>query len=118
MEGGTYREKFFRVWNSLYRFYVAEPNVLIFFEQFINSPFNVDKYPNHFRGQLYNFFSDGIKTGLLKSLKPEIILVLVMGSINASAKLHVFGKVALTKSDLNRISETLWDGMAQKNISH
>lgn len=106
-----YKDKFFRVWNSLYQFYVHEPNVLIFFEQFVNSPFNVDKYPNHFRGELYDFLSEGIKQKVVRSLKPEILLVLLMGSINASAKLHLFGKVPLTKQDLNRITEILWDGI-------
>lgn len=106
-----YKDKFFRVWNSLYQFYVHEPNVLIFFEQFVNSPFNADKYPNHFRGELYDFLSEGIKQKVVRSLKPEILLVLLMGSINASAKLHLFGKVPLTKQDLNRITEILWDGI-------
>lgn len=110
--GGTYREKFFDIWLNLYKFYVREPNVLIFFEQFINSPFNADRYPNHYRGQLYDFFSEGIQRGLIKSLKPELILVLVMGSINATAKLHVFGKTPLTKTDLQRMAETLWDGIS------
>ena len=115
VKGSTYREKFFNVWLSLYKFYVNEPNVLIFFEQFINSPFNVDRYPAHYRGQLYNFFSDGIKQGLVKPLKPELLLVLVMGSINSTAKLHVFGKTPITRTDLQRIAETLWDGISNHN---
>lgn len=109
--GGSYREKFFNIWLSLYKFYVKEPNVLIFFEQFINSPFNADRYPSHCRGELYNFFSEGIRQGLLKSLRPEILLVLVMGSINSTAKLHLFGKTPLKKTDLQKIAETLWDGI-------
>jgi AcrR family transcriptional regulator len=111
-DDGSFRDKFFRIWNSLYLFYVQKPNVLIFFEQFVNSPFNVDKYPNHFRGQLYSFFTKGIKEGVIRAVKPEILLVLVMGSINSTAKLHLFGKVPLTKSDLHRIAEILWDGIA------
>ena len=110
-ENGSLKEKFFRVWTGLYKFYVKQPNVLIFFEQFVNSPFNVDKYPNHFRGQLYTFFSEGIKSGKLKPIKTEILLVMVMGSITATAKLHLFGKVPLTSTDQHRISEILWDGI-------
>ena len=112
----SYKDKFFRVWNSLYQFYVHEPNVLIFFEQFVNSPFIADKYPNHFRGELYDFLSDGIKQKVVRSLKPEILLVLLMGSINSSAKLHLFGKVPLTKQDLNRITEILWDGITSSSV--
>src|SRR5690554_3219969 len=36
----SYKDNFMRLWTSLFRFYVREPNVLIFFEQFVNSPFN------------------------------------------------------------------------------
>jgi AcrR family transcriptional regulator len=114
-ETTNYKEKFFTVWTNLYRFYIKQPNVLIFFEQFVNSPFNVSKYPDYFRGQLYNFFVDGIKNSLIKPVKPEILLVLVMGSINATAKLHLFGKVPLSKTDLNRIAGILWDGIATGN---
>lgn len=111
-EDVPYKEKFFAMWNNLYRFYVKQPNVLIFFEQFVNSPFNADKSPKAFRGKLYSFFAEGVKSGHIKSIKPEILLVLVMGSINTTAKLHLFGHVPLSKSDLHRIAEILWDGIA------
>ena len=111
-EDVPYKEKFFSMWNNLYRFYVKQPNVLIFFEQFVNSPFNADKSPKAFRGKLYSFFTEGVKSGHIKSIKPEILLVLVMGSISTTAKLHLFGHVPLTKSDLQRIAEILWDGIA------
>lgn len=110
-EGGSLKEKFFRVWINLYRFYVKQPNVLIFFEQFVNSPFNTDKYPNHFRGELYTFFEQGIKSGQLKPIKPELLLVMVLGSISSTAKLHLFGNIPLTKTDLDRIVDILWIGI-------
>lgn len=105
------KEQLHTLWTNLFQFYIDEPNVLIFFEQFVNSPFNVDKYPNHFRGQLYNFFSGAIRSGKLKPLKPEILLVLFIGSISSAAKLHLFGKVPLTKSDIVRVVDILWDGI-------
>lgn len=108
---GSFKEKFYRVWNSLYRFYVKEPNVLIFFEQFVNSPFNADKYPDHFRGALYTFFAEAIRRGALKPVKPELLLVTVVGSIIAAAKLHLFGKIHLTKTDLERVADVLWSGI-------
>ena len=112
MEDNSYKEKFFNIWTNLYGFYVQEPNVLIFFEQFVNSPFNVNKYPNYTRSKLYNFFIEGIKKDVIKSVKPEILMVLVMGSINSTAKMHSFGKIPLTKADLHRIAEIMWDGIA------
>jgi TetR/AcrR family transcriptional repressor of multidrug resistance operon len=113
----SYKENFFHIWRSLYDFYLGNPNVLIFFEQFVNSPYNADKYPNHFRGELYNFFAKGISEGELKSLKPEILLVLVLGSISSTAKLHLYAKVSVTKHDVRRISEILWDGITVSSIA-
>lgn len=108
----SYKNNFFSIWTNLYRFYVEEPNVLNFFEQFVNSPFNANKYPNHFRGRLYSFFAEGISEGLLKPVKPEMLLVLVMSSIAAAAKLHLFKKLALTKTDLQLIAGMMWEGIA------
>ena len=105
-------QQFSRVWINLYEFYLRHPNVLIFFEQFVNSPFNIDKYPNHFRGQLYSFFAEGIRSRRLKSIKPELLLVMVMGSISSSAKLHLFGTVPLTQADLQRMVSVVWDGIS------
>lgn len=110
--GDGYKEKFFKVWSGLFNFYVDHPNVLIFFEQFVNSPYNADKYPNHFRGELFTFLEKGIKAGQLKSAKPEILLVLVHGSITSIAKLHLFGKVPISKTELKRIAEISWDGIS------
>ncbi|HEY9487816.1 MAG TPA: TetR/AcrR family transcriptional regulator [Chryseosolibacter sp.] len=107
----SYKEKFFKIWTDLYKFYVKEPNVLIFFEQFINSPFNVDQYKSDAGGMLHDFFAEGIKKGIIKSVKSEILLVLFMGSIHSTAKLQVFAKIPVTSSDLSRIVEILWDGI-------
>ncbi len=107
------REKFFRIWTHLYAFYVQQPNVLIFFEQFVNSPFKSDRSPDHFKGKLYDFFAEGIKRGHFKVVKPEILVVLTMGSIHATAKLRMFGKMVLSRNDLDRVVTILWDGMVR-----
>jgi TetR/AcrR family transcriptional repressor of multidrug resistance operon len=112
VETATYKENFFNIWASLCHFYVKEPNILIFFEQFVNSPFNVSKSPNFSRGKLYQFLGQGIRKKYLKPIKPEILLVLMMGSINSTAKLQLFGKFRVTKHDLRNICGIFWDGIA------
>lgn len=114
--GSSYKENFFKIWTDLYQFYILKPNVLVFFEQFINSPFNIDKYPNHFQGRLYNFFVEGIKAEQIKPVKPEVLVVLMLGSINATAKLNLFGNVPLNETDLQQTVEILWDGVATNPI--
>lgn len=111
----SYRDNFFRIWSDLYDFFVREPNVLIFFEQFINSPFSSNKFPNYSQGRLFDFFAAGCKKGIFKPIKPEILLLLVTGSVSTAAKLHVFGKKPVSKADQERIAEALWDGISNRN---
>jgi len=113
VDNQSYKDGFFKVWSQLLAFYITNPNVLIFFEQFVNSPYYIQKYrdKSHER-PLYNFFQEGIKSGQLKSLKPELLLSLTFGSIVSTAKLHLLGSSALDETDLNQIPAILWEGIA------
>lgn len=114
VEDQTCQKNFFSIWRKLYQFYTDNTNVLIFFEQFVNSPYNQNKNHKHFQGQLYNFFSEGSEKGCMKSVKPEILVVLTMSSIAATAKLNRFGNIPLSDNDLSHIVEVLWDGIAKR----
>lgn len=110
--GTTRKERFFNIWNQLYEFYNQNDNVLIFFEQFLNSPYNADKSPNHLRGTLYSFFQEGMEAGEIRQVKPELLIVLTFGSVNSAAKLNLFSQVPLDQSDLRDAVEILWQGIA------
>ncbi len=117
-EDASYKDKFFKMWMSMYKFYTENTDVLIFFEQYINSPYNEKKNPDHLQDRpLYNFFVEGIETGQIKSLKTDILLTLFIGSITSGAKLHAFGNIRLEKTDLETIIEILWDGIAAPDDS-
>jgi len=112
-ENGSYKEKFFKIWMHVYRFYIQNTNVLIFFEQYVNSPYNETKQPDDLQDRpLYNFLVEGINNGFLKGVKPEILLVLIISSILSTAKLNQFGNISLDPTDLNQIVDLLWDGIA------
>ena len=111
-EGGTRKERFFNIWNRLYEFYIKNDNVLIFFEQYLNSPYNTDKSSNHLRGTFYSFFLEGMEAGEIRRTKPELLLVLTFGSVSSVAKLSLFGKVPLEQTDLDSVAEILWRGIA------
>lgn len=118
LDGGhTYQEKFFRLWTELYRFYTRHTNVLTFFEQYINSPYNTGGYPRHDRGPLYEFFSGGIRDGVFQSVAPEILMVLVFGTINATAKLHVYGELPIGRAQLEKIAAMMWKGVSAESDS-
>lgn len=107
-----YKEKLFKIWRDLYEFYIHNTNVLIFFEQYVNSPYNTNKCPSHFQGELYDFLLLGTKKGLVKKVRLEILVVLTLASISSAAKLNMFGNVALKEDDLKQLMEILWDGIS------
>ncbi|MEX0928573.1 MAG: TetR/AcrR family transcriptional regulator [Balneolales bacterium] len=111
-ENLSYKQKFFGIYINLYDFYIDNTNVLIFFEQFVNSPYNLNKNYAHSQGQLSDFFREGIENGAIKTIRPEILKVLTLGSIATTAKLHIFGNLSLRESELKQIVEILWDGIS------
>lgn len=107
----SYKEKFFTIYIRLYRFYIQNTNVLVFFEQFVNSPYNSNKDYTHPQGHLLSFFKEGIDKGHIKSIKPEILKVLTLGSIATTAKLNKCGNNPLADDELKQIVEINWDGI-------
>ena len=111
----TYPERYFAIWLRLFNFYRDNPNVLLFFEQFVNSPYLVkvpDKGHDAFFDVLFRFFSKGIEEGYLRPTNPEILGVLAHGSVTTAAKIHRYGKIPLSEADLRQIAQIMWDGMS------
>ena len=110
-----YQERFFAIWMSLFDFYTKNPNVLKFFEQFVNSPYNTQKSKaghDEFHKLLFRFFDKGIEDGYLRPVNPEVLGVLAHGSVITTAKVYGYGKIQLGDKELAQIIQILWDGMS------
>jgi AcrR family transcriptional regulator len=106
------KEKFRAIWITLFEYYVKNPDVLIFFEQYVNSPYSKKRNPDRLENRpLFAYFQSGIKEGVFTAMKADILLVLMMASITAAAKLQTFGNVRMAKADLDNIIAILWKGM-------
>ncbi|QCR21771.1 TetR/AcrR family transcriptional regulator [Pontibacter sp. SGAir0037] len=115
-ESLDFRVRFFRVWRGLYEFYINNLNSLVFFEQFVNSPYNkkLPKPEHDTFKPLHDFFTLGIEQEYLRPVNPKILTVLAHGSILTAAKVRMAGKIELQEPELEQIIEILWDGMALK----
>lgn len=113
-----FQERYFNFWKNLYAYYTQNPDVVRFFEQFINSPYYTKKNKESRRGRfhelIYNFFKEGITQGHLRSVDPEILSVLVHGSIITTAKHHNIGKTSLGEAAFQQIAQIVWDGIARQ----
>ncbi|GHA59296.1 TetR/AcrR family transcriptional regulator [Pontibacter akesuensis] len=117
-ESLPYKYRFYNLWLNLYRFYSHNPNVLIFFEQFVNSPYQKlmhDTKQDKIRQHLNLFMAQGVRDGFLREANPEVLSVLVLGNIITTAKMMRLRHVSITEQELLQIREIIWDGMTKRS---
>ena len=116
-EGKPYKERFFNFWMNLYRFYVSNPDVLFFFEQFYHSPYNTNRHEkkhDRFHEHLFAFIGEGVRQDCFRKVNPEILGVMVHSNIRTAARIKGFGKIKMGEQELSQISQVLWDGLTAK----
>ncbi|TPE43367.1 TetR/AcrR family transcriptional regulator [Pontibacter mangrovi] len=112
-----YRQCFFNLWYGLYHYYRHNANVLMFFEQFVTSPYNIYKDElgkDEFFRLLFGFFERGIAEGHLKQVSPKIMGTLAHSNVIATVKIQASGRLDLQEGDLEEIPRILWDGMRKQ----
>ncbi|SFF85819.1 TetR/AcrR family transcriptional regulator [Pontibacter chinhatensis] len=115
-----YHKCFFRIWYGLYEYYSQNPNVLMFFEQFVNSPYNTcvnEANRSEFHKYLFGFFERGIREGHLKPLSPKILGTLAHANIISTVKMYSAGHLVLEEGELKQIPQILWDGMRAQSVA-
>lgn len=112
-EDGAFKEKFIRMWKSVFRFYSENTSLLIFFEQYVNSPFNAHKIHEDYEDRpLYTFLMEGIEKGILRKIRPDVLMIHVIGTGISQAKLHQFGTEPLNPEDIDLVVEMVWEGIS------
>lgn len=110
--GGTRKQRFLNTWYRLYEFYIRNEAVLTFFEQYLNSPYNIEKTSGQFRSPFFQLLEEGITAGEIRAMKPDLLLMLVFGGVSAAAKLSLAGRVRITSDDMRDVAEALWKGIS------
>ncbi|MBW3545419.1 MAG: TetR/AcrR family transcriptional regulator [Bacteroidetes bacterium] len=113
-ETAPYKERFLNLWKNLYIFHTKNPNVPVFFDQYINSPY-FEKKPkgehNAYHRYIFDFIRQGISQGHLKPVNPEILGVLLSSTAITSFKIQSLGKIEAGAAELEQIVQIIWDGV-------
>lgn len=113
-----FKERFFKLWQSLFGYYTSNPSVLVFFEQFINSPYSAtlignEKY-DKVRNMMVCFMNKGLEAGLLKPMRAEVLGTLVLSNVISMSKIKSRGTLNVSDDELTQVVQVLWDGLKLK----
>ncbi|GGZ31295.1 TetR family transcriptional regulator [Echinicola pacifica] len=115
-----FKERFMRFWHNMKKLYVQDRSIHRFMEQFYNSPYfteEMEMTDNQWHNWMRNFFTDGINSGELRSgVKPEILSIMVHGTILSSVKVTIYHgkKMDMDQINLGHIAEIVWDGIKKQ----
>lgn len=108
------RERFFQLYNNLFRYFTENPAEFMFLEQYSNSPFLSQLGENenpHFQQSVLDFLANGMEVGILRNLEIELISGLVYGHVVAVAKLQLSGRLEITEGRLEKAAQSCWDSV-------
>ena len=109
----NYSERFKSLWVNLFQYFVENPRVLSFMEQFFSSPFQRmvhSKESQFYEDNFSSFFLMGIKDGYIKKYDIHIISSIFMGGLTIAEKKHNNGYHTFSKNELQDMASIVWDG--------
>lgn len=111
-----FENRFFNYWKNYTEFYEHHPAKHGFYDQFLNSPYYIEKtqeMPNVWHEWSNSFFQSGIDEGAIKNINPTILAILVNSNIRSivSIKNNFKQKLASNNVNLEEISLLIWKGI-------
>lgn len=110
---GSHEERFMRMWMAVTEFYLAHPKLLVFFEQFTNSPYygKVDFRADEDR-PLSQFLDDAIRRGLVRCVDTQLLITLIASSCIAAAKAVKMNPDIQREGGHMQIAGMIWRGLS------
>jgi AcrR family transcriptional regulator len=110
----VFKDRFFQVYTCMYNYFVKNPKVFLFIEQYMCSPFMHKNSKEEFEA----FFlpvSDFLKKGLfgssLREMNSRLAVSMFYGNISALVKLTLSGSIIIGYDTTHNAVNVCWDGM-------
>jgi AcrR family transcriptional regulator len=113
-KGKTPKDKFMKVWNNLFDYYISNKEGFLFIE-FCENNVLIDakimkKGEAHLQ-PIVNLINDQTKAGKFRKISIETALAFMHGSIVSLAKLKITGKVVVGSKTVEEMAEATYTGM-------
>jgi AcrR family transcriptional regulator len=108
------RARFELFWKNTYAYCVSHPREFKFAEQYAFSPYlrDVTKAIHiDMSRELGQFFGDGYRDGVFKTLPPQILTAIISGPLNALVTREIAGIVKLNSADRQSVMDACWDAI-------
>ncbi len=112
-----FRERFLHLSAALLRFFIGNPLVFRYLEQFHNSPYGTELRRDKIMGKkgrcnaFRELFEDGASQQIMKDLPLTVLFALAFGPIFTVARDHILGFTPLDNTLSARTVEACWDGI-------
>jgi AcrR family transcriptional regulator len=109
-----YQENFAHLWRGMFGFYIKNPLVLRFLEQFENTPLfdaPTRESSKQYYQEVIDFMQSGIDQGILRDMEIDLMVQLIHGTIVSVAKAHLAGFITMDQAKLFRCIEVSWNGL-------
>lgn len=110
------RQRFLHLSTSLLRYFITNPMVFRYMEQFHNSPYGTayrrDRIFGKGEGDLFRMiFEEGVAQQVMKNLPLVVLFSLTFGPLLAVARDHILGFIELDESLITQTTQACWDGI-------
>jgi AcrR family transcriptional regulator len=113
-----FRDRFLHLGTELLHYFISNPLVFRYLEQFHNSPYGVAYRRDKILGRsdsdcdiFKELFEQGLTQQILKELPLMILFALFFGPVLAVARDHILGFVELDETLIHQTIEACWDAV-------
>lgn len=113
-EGRTTEEIFKRIWRRTFQYCLNNAEVMLFLEQYHNSPFFSAETETAARESLapvIQTFENGVRDGELKPMPFSMFSTFVWNMIAAHARMHLSGILIMDEDRLSLAIQACWDAV-------
>lgn len=109
------KEQFRHLWKQTARYYIKNPEIFKFVEQYANSPYisnTTKELRNKLMAPILNAVEKGFNDGILKPLPFGVMNSMFYGPLMMLIKNHLSDDLELTDELLDSAFEICWDGLS------